>query len=147
MRKLILNYTDLPKYYAQLETAVVRGLGWPACRQAGPHTHAAPKHSLLFQFSFSHQSHLMLTFIFFTEPVSLNLLACLLIVLGLGTGRPGNFTLNLRSVSEHDFLLFIYVLWIYKRSNDENSCLGMSQIAIITITTLTTLTSNSNYNQ
>ena len=49
-----------------------------------------------------------LTFLFFTEPVSLNLLACLLIVLGLGTGRPGNLTRNLRRVTEHDFLLFIY---------------------------------------
>ena len=50
------------------------------------------------------------TFLFFTEPVSLNLLAYLLIVLGLGTGPPGNFTRNLRRVSEHDFLSFIYVL-------------------------------------
>ena len=48
-----------------------------------------------------------LTFLFFTEPVSLNLLACLLTVLRLGTGRPGNFIRNLRRVSEHDFLLFI----------------------------------------
>ena len=88
-----------------------------------------------------------LTFLFFTEPVSLNLLACLLIVLGLGTGRPGNFTRNLRRVSQHDFLLFIYVFWIYIRSLNENSCLGMPQIAIITITTLTALTSNNNHNQ
>ena len=50
------------------------------------------------------------TFLFFMEPVCLNLLACLLIVLGLGTGPPGNFTRNLRRVSEQDFLLFIYVL-------------------------------------
>ena len=50
------------------------------------------------------------TFLFLTEPVSLNILACLLIVLGLGTGRPGNFTRNLHGVSEHDFLLFIYIL-------------------------------------
>ena len=55
------------------------------------------------------------TFLFFTEQVSLNLLACLLIVLGLGKGHPGNFTRNLRRVSEHDFLLFIYVFWIYTR--------------------------------
>ena len=33
--------------------------------------------------------HRQLTFLFFTEPVSLNFLACLLIVLGIGTGRPG----------------------------------------------------------
>ena len=67
----------------------------------------------------SRQSHLVsslrtwrqrFTFLFFTEPVSLNILACLLIVLGLGTGPPGNFTRNLRHVSEHYFLLFIYVL-------------------------------------
>ena len=44
------------------------------------------------------------------DPVSLNRLACLLIVLELGTGRPENFIRNLRRVSEHDFLLFIYVL-------------------------------------
>ena len=53
-----------------------------------------------------------LTFLFFTEPVSLNLLACLLIVLELGTDPPGNLTRNLRRVSEHDILLFIYILWI-----------------------------------
>ena len=47
------------------------------------------------------------TFLFFTEPVSLNLLACLLFVLGLGTGPPGNLTRNLRRVSEHDILLFM----------------------------------------
>ena len=70
-----------------------------------------------------------------------------LIVLGLGTGRPGNFTRNLHRVSEHNFLLFIYVLWIYTRSHSENSCLRMSQIAIIRITTLTALTYNSNHNQ
>ena len=87
------------------------------------------------------------TFLFFTDPVSLNLLACLLIVLGLGTGRLGKFTRNLRRVSEHDFLLFIYVLWIHTRSHNENSCLGMLQIAIITITTLAVLTSNNNHNQ
>ena len=78
------------------------------------------------------------------EPVSLNILACVLIVLGLGTGPHGNFTRNLRCVSEHDFLLFIYILRIYTRSRNENSCLGISQIAIITITTLTALTSNNN---
>ena len=66
-----------------------------------------------------------LTFIIFTQPVSLNRLASPLIVLGLGTCHPGNFIQNLR-VSEHDFLLFIYVLWIYTRSRNENSCLGMS---------------------
>ena len=88
------------------------------------------------------------TFLFFTEPVSFYLLACLLIVLGLGSGRPGNFTRNLRRVSEHDILLFIqYVMWTYTRSHNENSCLGISQIAIITITTVTALTSSNNHNQ
>ena len=75
-----------------------------------------------------------LTFLFFTEPACLNILACLLIVLGLGTGRLGNCTRNLRRVSEQGFLFFIYLLWIYTLSHNENSCLGMSQIAIITIT-------------
>ena len=88
-----------------------------------------------------------LTFLLFTEPVSLNRLACLRIVLVLGTGRPGNFIRNLRRVSEHNFLLFIYVLWIYTCSRNENYCLSMSQIAIITITTLTALMSNNNHNQ
>ena len=41
----------------------------------------------------------------------------------------------------------IRVLWIYTRSRNENSCLGLSQIAIITITTLTALMSNNNHNQ
>ena len=88
-----------------------------------------------------------LPFLFYTEPISLNLLVCFLIVLGLGRGHPGNFTRNLRCVSEHDFLLFIYVLWMYTCSHNENSCLGMSQITIITITTLTALMSNNNHNQ
>ena len=38
------------------------------------------------------------------EPVSLNRLACLLIVLGLGLGHPGNFIQNMRRVSEHNVL-------------------------------------------
>ena len=45
-------YTELPKYYAQLQTALARGLDLPTGRLAGCHTDAAPKHSLLFQFSF-----------------------------------------------------------------------------------------------
>ena len=49
--------TELPKYYAQLQTAVAHGLGWPAGPLAGHHTDAAPKHSLLFQFSFRRWSH------------------------------------------------------------------------------------------
>ena len=87
-----------------------------------------------------------LTCLFFTQPVSLNRLASPLIVLGLETLPPGNFIQNLR-LSEHDFLLFIYVLCIYTGSRNENSCLVMSQIAIITITTLTALMSNNNHNQ
>ena len=42
---------------------------------------------------------------------------------------------------------YVYVMWIYTSSNNENSCLGMSQIAIITITTLTALMYNNNHNQ
>ena len=83
---------------------------------------------------------------FFTQPVSLNRLGSPLIVLGLGTRPPGNFIRNLR-VSEHDFVLFIYILRIYTHSRNETSCLGMSQISIITITTLTALMSNNNHNQ
>ena len=105
----------------------------------------------------SRQSHLKvssvrtlrwrLTFLFFTEPVSLNISACLISVLGLVTDPPGNLSPNLRRVSEQDVLLFIYILWIYTRSHNENSCLGMSQIAITTITTLTALMYNNNHNQ
>ena len=40
-----------------------------------------------------------------------------------------------------------FQLWIYTGSHNENSCLGMSQFAIITITTITALTSNNNHNQ
>ena len=150
-------YTELSKYYARLQTAVARGLGSSAGRQAGPHTDAAPKLSLCYFSSVSLANRWWcsvrtwrrrLTFLFFTEPVSFNLLACLLILLGLGTGCPGNFTRNFRRVSEHYFLLFVfYVLWIYTQSHNENSYLGMSQIAIITITTLTALMPNNNHNQ
>ena len=42
---------------------------------------------------------------------------------------------------------YIYILWIYTRSHNENSCLGMSQNAIITITTLTALTYSNNHNE
>ena len=86
------------------------------------------------------------TFVFLMEPVSFNLLDCLQIVgpTGIRHRSSGHFTLNLRRVWEHDFLLFIYVLWIYIRSHNENSCLGMSQI---TITTLTAPTSDNNHNQ
>ena len=48
---------------------------------------------------------------------------------------------------QQNYWNYIYVLWIYTCSKNENSCLGMSQIAIITITTLTALTSNNNHNQ
>ena len=44
----------------------------------------------------------------------MNILACLLIVLGLGRGHSGNFTQNLRRVSEHDFLLFIYYVGYFE---------------------------------
>ena len=48
---------------------------------------------------------------------------------------------------QQNYWNYIYVLWIYTRSHNENSCLGMSQIAIITINTLTALTCNNNHNQ
>ena len=41
-------YTELPKYYTRLQTAVARGLGLPAGRLAGQHTDAPPKHSLCY---------------------------------------------------------------------------------------------------
>ena len=44
--------TELPKWYARLQTAAARGLGWPVGRLAGRHTDAAPKHSLLFRLTF-----------------------------------------------------------------------------------------------
>ena len=52
------NCTELPKYYARLQTAVARDLGLPAGRLPGPHTDAAPKLlTLLFQFSFRVDDH------------------------------------------------------------------------------------------
>ena len=81
MAKCSYSDTKLPKYYVRLQTAVAHSLGWPADRLVGCHTDAAPEHSLCY---FS----------------SVNLLACLLIVLGLGTGRPGNFTRNLHCGNE-----------------------------------------------
>ena len=47
---------------------------------------------------------------------------------------------------QQNYWNYIYILLIYTRLHNENSCLGMSQIAIITITTLTALTYN-NHNQ
>ena len=44
--------TGLPKYYAWLQTAVARGLGFPASRLAGRHTDAAPKHSVCYIIQF-----------------------------------------------------------------------------------------------
>ena len=49
----IYIYTDLPKYYARLQTAVARGLGLPAGRLAGRHTDATPKHSFYYFISVS----------------------------------------------------------------------------------------------
>ena len=40
--------TEIPKYYARLQTAVARGLSWPAGRLTGRHTDAASKHSLCY---------------------------------------------------------------------------------------------------
>ena len=50
-------YTELPKHYLRPQTTVACDLGYPAGRQTGPHTDAAPKHSLLFQFSFRVDGH------------------------------------------------------------------------------------------
>ena len=52
-QQYLWSNTELPKYYARLQIAVTHGLGCLACRQVGPQTDAAPKHSLLFQFSLS----------------------------------------------------------------------------------------------
>ena len=42
------HFTELPKYYARLQMPVARSLVWLACRQAGPRTDGAPKHSLCY---------------------------------------------------------------------------------------------------
>ena len=55
--KFLLFNTELPKYYAWLQMAVTRGLGLTAGRLAGHLTDTAPKHSLLFQFSFRVDGH------------------------------------------------------------------------------------------
>ena len=49
----VLSYTESSKYYARIQTAVARGLGLPAGRQAGRLTDAASKHSLCYFSSFS----------------------------------------------------------------------------------------------
>ena len=150
------QYTKLPKYYVRVQTAVLGP--WLACPPASGLSYWRSSQTVTV-ISVQFPSNWSRTSMYICKAETLaftncdycwilvSLLACLLIVLGLGTGRPGKFTRNLRGVSEHDFLLFIYVLWIYTRSHNENSCLGMSQIAIITIATLTALTSNNNHNQ
>ena len=45
--------TESFKYYARIQTAVARGHGLPADRQAGHYTHAASKHSPCYFSSFS----------------------------------------------------------------------------------------------
>ena len=50
--------TMLPKYYARLQTAVARGLGWPAGALARRLTDAAPKYALCY---FSSVSEYMVT--------------------------------------------------------------------------------------
>ena len=42
------TYTEVPKYYVQLQMAVARRLNLPAGRLVGHHTDAASKHSLLY---------------------------------------------------------------------------------------------------
>ena len=49
---MYIKNTEIPKYYARLQTAVARGLGLPASRLAGHHTDASPKHSLCYFSSF-----------------------------------------------------------------------------------------------
>ena len=44
---------------------------------------------------------------------------------------------------QQNYWNYIYVLWIYTRSCNENSCLGMSQITITTLTAL--MYNNNNY--
>ena len=53
--KLFFVYTELPKYYAQLLTAVTRGLGLPAGQLAGHRLDVAPKYSLCYFSSVSEQ--------------------------------------------------------------------------------------------
>ena len=74
--------------------------------------------------------------------------ACLLIVQGLGTARPGTL-LEICIVFENRLSAFhIHIVnSLYISSHNENSCLGMSQIAIITITTLTALMFNNNHSR
>ena len=82
--------TELPKYYTRLQTPVAQGLGWPAGRKAVPHIDAAST-VISVQFLSAISSNVSsvrtwrrrLTFLFFTEPVSLNLLTCFLIVTGI----------------------------------------------------------------
>ena len=47
--------TESYKYYAWLQMAVARGLGWPSSHLTGHHTAAAPKHSLCFFSSVSEE--------------------------------------------------------------------------------------------
>ena len=45
---LLIAKTESSNYYARQQTAVARGLFWPARRLMGRQTAAAPKHSLCF---------------------------------------------------------------------------------------------------
>ena len=49
---LVVLNTELPKHYARLYTAVALGLDLPACRLAGHHADAAPKHLLCYIIQF-----------------------------------------------------------------------------------------------
>ena len=44
--------TESSKYYARLQTAFARGLGWPDSHLTGLHTAAASKHLLCFSVQF-----------------------------------------------------------------------------------------------
>ena len=151
-------YRELPKYYARLQTAVARGLGCPAGRQAAPHTDAAPKHSLCYSSSVSLANLVLCLFCKnMTSAVGFSILygACFFQSFSLSpncTGIRHSSSWKLYSKFASCFrtrlsAFHISIVNIYTRSHYENSCLGMSKIATITITTSTALTYNNNRNQ
>ena len=63
-------YTELPKYYARIQTAVVRGFGLPAGRLAGRHTDAAPQRSLCYIIQFPRRWSFSSTYIYKAETLA-----------------------------------------------------------------------------
>ena len=139
------SFPKLPKYYARLQKAVARGLGWPACRQAGPHTDAAPKHHCYF----SSISLANLIWCFFcknmTSTVEFSTLygACFFESFSLSPNCTGirhrssrKLYSKFASCFRTRFSAFHIRIVNITRPHNDNSCLGMSQIAIITIGTL-----------